>query len=1312
VAKTQTGEPESALVQPSEVLSGLEAVTRTERVICHDAVTREPAVAEGLALAGARATSIADATTAGVAGTVALTGSSCVHHVSGAGHQAHAGAFELAARSVQEAADQCLAAHLLSQKLGRAGACSLAPDLVDRLGVVALPDAAVAAALLDTGDQEAERDAGPERVLELARAALQATGERTGRSADPVEYRGDAGAELVLVASGAAATAAEQVARILSRGGLAAGVLSLVLVRPFPMSAVQEGLAGARRVFVLGEPAQRGAFLAHVRAAAADDAEIFPLPGGAPEQLLEALVARLPEGVFDAKQHAPGAEEPSRRLVLAPAGPWSEQMARQVGAALAQLGPLQLGPHTRIEAGATVLAWDDEAVPQTPGDLLLAAEPSLLEPDGALALVRPGSTALVVSEAETSELLAQSLSQESRSAILERELAVHWATPPESQDLDGLQSEANGRAASLYLTGASLAALLGPGKQDAIEAAGAGAEARWLREGAEAVRSLDAKSLDPARHVKELDFRPALSVPRMPTPEDDADRRAGWARRIWRFHVSGSAPGAAPHLPLRTAALGSLMQDLRQESPHPFVLVRSEGAEQPIAARRLRELLGAAIENMQAAGRPARVLEDNLGRLVTLAARELGQGEAEVALEPLLSGAGQQLAAELALSEDEGRALVDDLGELGRVLPADATVLDLRADSGMPLSLYLKVIDAVCASGRQEFIEELGWLCERLRDLLQLDRMASGEARSPEALAAALGSAASQYVDTAALAQTLPVGTRSAELGEERRRRVEWALATLERQLERREELSRVIVVRAPGADPAPAGTEQHQHRDPLAAAMGLFDGVSWNMAEVFRAARTARLEAEARYRPELHDRVLAELNWEAFTGAELDLVPKVVVMISGQRLRRRDQVSLSELVGSSRPVQVLVEDQEFAAEEAESLSRFHVDLGHVVVAHREAFAVGSTPARPERLVEGLVRMVRARRPALALLQLPPAAPAILRPLLAEAALRGRACRDFLYDPDAGESWADRFDLAGNPDPERAWPIQRVSYVEDGEALALELEFTFADAVALEPAYLRHLLVVPPVAWDESQQPLAEYLEQFDAEGPERRVPFLWVVDADGVLQRAIVTRELALASRDRLRGWRAVQELGGYRNVFAERAGETAREQAQAEAAEQIAALEQAHAEELERLRSEAGRESMERLAAVLISADGIPAMGAPAPAPAAPPPPAEAVEEEAVAEAAPVEEVEEEEAISFDEPYIDTPLCTTCNECTNLNAQLFHYNAEKQAYIADPAAGTFAELVKAAELCPAKCIHPGKPRDGDSTATPELIERAAKFN
>jgi len=986
-------------------------------------------------------------------------------------------------------------------------------------------------------------------------------------------------------------------------------------------------------------------------------------------------------------------------------------MARQVGAALAQLGPLQLGPRTRREAGATVLAWDGEAVPQARGDLLLAAEPSLLDPDGALALIRPGSTALVVSDADTPDRLAGALSPESRTAILERALALHWVAPPEADEPDDLRGEAEAAAASLFLTGASLAAMLGPDRQDAIEATGSGAEARWLRAGAEALRSLDSGLLDPARHVQELDFRPPRRVPRMPTPEDDAERRAGWAERIRRFHVSGSAPAAIPHLPLRTAALDGLAQDLRGGSPHPFVLVGSDDAERPIAARSLRDLLGEATERLQKTERAARTLADNLGRLVTLAAHELARSEAEVDLQYLLSGAAERLVAELALPEEEERTLVDDLGELRRVLPANATVLDVRAGAGTPLRLYLKVLGAVCEPRRQRFVEELGWLCERCRDLLQLDRMASGEGRRPEALAAALGGAASQYLDAAALAQTLPAGTRAAVLGEERRRRIERALATLESQLEQRDELSRAIVLQPPGADLALPGTEQHEHPDPLEAAAGVFDELCQSMAELFRAARTARLEAETRYRPELHDKALADLSWEAFTGEELDLVPKVVVVTSGESLRRRDQISLSELVGSSRPVQVLVEDQLGGNDEAQSLSRFHVDLGYLVMAHREAFAFGTTPARPERLVEGLVGMARARRPAVALLQLPPAEPALLRPLLAEAALRGRACRDFRYDPDAGASWADRFDLSGNPDPDRAWPIQRISYVEDGEALTLELAFTFADAMALEPAYSRHLLVVPPVAWDESQEPLAEYLERFDREGPQRRVPFLWVIDASGTLQRAIVTRDLALASRDRLRGWRVLQELAGHQNVFAERAAAAAREQALAEAERQIAELEQAHADELERVRSEAGREALERLAAVLISPDGIPAVGAPAARAEAPPPRAEPAEAVA-AGPAPVVEVEEEEAVSFDEPYIDTPLCTSCNECTNLNAQLFHYNAEKQAYIADPAAGSFAQLVKAAEMCPAHCIHPGKPRDGDSTVTPELIERAAKFN
>jgi ferredoxin len=551
----------------------------------------------------------------------------------------------------------------------------------------------------------------------------------------------------------------------------------------------------------------------------------------------------------------------------------------------------------------------------------------------------------------------------------------------------------------------------------------------------------------------------------------------------------------------------------------------------------------------------------------------------------------------------------------------------------------------------------------------------------------------------------------------ERRARVEGALEVITERLEGDEPLPPPILLRPPEVVVPARGLEQQEHIDPLAASIGVFDGVARRMTSLFRAIRIARLETAGTYRPELHDEVLAHLDPEGLTVEELRLLPPVVVVTTGARLRHRDQRSLSELLRSSRPVHVIVQDQVTASDEARDLSRFHLDLGTLVMAHREAFVVASTLSRPDLLTEGLIRMVSALRPGVALVHLPATSPAAARGLLAQAALEGRAYPEFRYDPDAGTSWADRFDLEGNPQPEGAWPAHTMGFIEGGEEQVAEMAFTFADAVAVDPTYVRHLRIIPRVAWNETQLPLAEYLERFDPEGRERSIPYLWVLDEAGTLQRAVVTRELAMVCADRLRAWRVLQELGGHRNVFAERAATAAREQALEEAERERAALEQSHTDDLEQVRTETAKESMERLAAALLSPDGLAEL--PSELTAALPsveiaPAAAPVEsgEAAAVEPAPVVEEVEEEPLSFDEPFIDTPLCTTCNECTNLNSRLFQYNADKQAIIADSTAGTFAELVKAAELCPARCIHPGKPRGDDSTGTAEMIERAAPFN
>ena len=79
--------------------------------------------------------------------------------------------------------------------------------------------------------------------------------------------------------------------------------------------------------------------------------------------------------------------------------------------------------------------------------------------------------------------------------------------------------------------------------------------------------------------------------------------------------------------------------------------------------------------------------------------------------------------------------------------------------------------------------------------------------------------------------------------------------------------------------------------------------------------------------------------------------------------------------------------------------------------------------------------------------------------------------------------------------------------------------------------------------------------------------------------------------------------------------------------------------------------------------------------------------------------------------EPYIESERCTTCNECINLNKKLFAYNADKQATIKDAAAGTFAQLVMAAEKCPVSAIHPGTPLNPKEKDLDKWLKRAQAF-
>jgi ferredoxin len=715
------------------------------------------------------------------------------------------------------------------------------------------------------------------------------------------------------------------------------------------------------------------------------------------------------------------------------------------------------------------------------------------------------------------------------------------------------------------------------------------------------------------------------------------------------------------------------------------------------------------VEAIDADGGPTELLREHARRLARTVSRVLERDADRGGLHEIVDGACELFGAEFELSESGAAELQAELDRFKQHLPPAGQLI--RLEKGTLLRFYAAALLHERAPRRFDFVENVKRLIVQLDNLLVVDHSTTPEGRSAAALSAELGAGSGMRIDPEVLANNLPAHRGSKRMSTERRERIERTLATLRGWVEQAPAEPECVLVHAdllPEDGPLPAA-RTIRHPDGLEAAIGLFDGTAAKMTEVVRAVRVARLEAAGAYDPEVHDDVLARFDWQAFSEDELLLMPQITAVESGARLRGRALAAFSALLRSGRPVQVLVLDDSSA-----ELSGYHPGLGYIAVAHREAFVLQSTLAHPHRLFSGLRRMATVLGPAAALISMPSWSVPI-PPWVQLAAMHfGRGAPLFRYDPAAGETWADRFDLSENPRPELSWTTPEMTYVdESGEEHPLDERFTFAHAAALDPLYRPQFRVIPRVAWSEEQVPIADYLIAGEDEW-RRLVPFIWVVDDDGVLARAVMTREMAFSCLDSARAWRILQELGGADNEYARRAAHAAREQALAEAAEERAKLEAEHAEALDQAGRAAASDAMERLVAVMMSEDALTALStgaAPAAAPTAPveAPPQPVEEEEEVA----VEEEEaEEEAVSFNEPYITAALCTTCNECTNLNGRMFQYNQNKQATIADAGAGTFEELVKAAEKCPARCIHPGAPREGDATVTDDLLARAAKFN
>jgi pyruvate-ferredoxin/flavodoxin oxidoreductase len=543
--------------------------------------------------------------------------------------------------------------------------------------------------------------------------------------------------------------------------------------------------------------------------------------------------------------------------------------------------------------------------------------------------------------------------------------------------------------------------------------------------------------------------------------------------------------------------------------------------------------------------------------------------------------------------------------------------------------------------------------------------------------------------------------------------------------------------------NPYPFPWASHLLHDAPSVATGVFEGHMRKMARGFAAVRRAELELAGEYDPEEHESALRTLDWRQFTDEELGLCPPMLAVGGTPTMLDLGFQNLSRLLATDRPLRVVVFDTPASTDPAGPATRRR-DLSLLAIAHRHAYVLQSSLATPSHLLSGVTRGLSARGPALFVLHSPPARRSGSDARDAKLALESRVFPALVYDPEAGTSLGEQLSLDGNPAIDQTWPAYELAYTDDERTRKMTLPVTVADWAAAQPDLGQHFTRPTDGDASDSLMRFDEYLATSPAER-DGRTPFIFVLEEGGRLGRRVVADPIVVLATERLGAWRHLRQLAGHDLPPSVRARVTAPVEAEFE--RRVKDLESQHRAQMADVQSRYPVLIARRLVEGLVraagdgtitvaellkraqSTPGITPLGSAAdgngragevaeppagivmPPAAESPKAAEAAPAESVAAPAAAPEAEEaDEGLTMD-PYIQSELCTSCDECININKRMFAYNKQKQAYIKDSKAGTFRQLVMAAQKCPVSIIHPGTPLNPDEPDLEKWVQQAARF-
>jgi len=720
------------------------------------------------------------------------------------------------------------------------------------------------------------------------------------------------------------------------------------------------------------------------------------------------------------------------------------------------------------------------------------------------------------------------------------------------------------------------------------------------------------------------------------------------------FHLTGRMPRGAFDAQaqggLRPAVFAGYRDLTALRYDFPLVLMRVAGDRQPVQS--LSGLIDGALRAVAANGDGERVRRNGL-RLE----REIRKLVAEGAAGPLFK-LWDIAAARIGAKPDV--LLLDSLNRLRAALASDGEVVD--CDTAMPFRLFQHLWRVGQDRKAQQARADINTMIMKLSDILSAEFVRSKEGLSAERLRASVGAAHQSAFDFDAMSRLLAESTVNVPMPESRRRRVRGLLSTLRAQ--------RFYSPAGDGEMGIDVGEPYSFVFEKCSDAVAAYRERLPKMIELAKAIAIARLEIESEYSEARHDAFFGEFGDNGLGPEDLALFPDYLICLRAADLAASESELILQAFVAGMPAKIVLQTDDLL--EQSPIGREYVfsglrskQLASTSIGFGGYYVLQSGSSGLFQLREQILRGLSYPGPALFSV-FSGASGAGLRPYLtAAAAAESRAFPAFVYDPSAGPDWASRFSLQANSQIDLDWPQQRLDYEDEEQQLVSEtLAFTLADFAACDPRCATLFAKVPRAKWTADLVPVSEFLAH-EPKDLSEKVPCLLMVDGDNRLQKVIVNDKLVQEARRCAEAWRSLQELGGVHNSHA------------------VRLVEQERKVWAEQSRPAAGPEQRE-------TAD------------------AATAEVPAAADSAPVEAVAER---SSDDPYIETARCTTCNECTQINDKMFGYDANKQASIINPDAGTYRQLVEAAESCQVSIIHPGKPRNPNESGLDELIKRAESF-